>query len=394
MLLKKHFLVIWPASRKDWIKVFEDLKGDFQFTFLPGSFPTDPNYASHFNCRYWSEFNSAQELIKEIQPDGIIFMSIESGLSMALNHIAKKEGVKTYLLQHGIFTNYRDYRKRERLWRKKELAKSVKREQFTRTFSSFTFIRRSLKGLDQWKLLLIALYTQLQQHIGPYWVAKHLPLKLKRAEHYLCFSPYNATIHKETDRITEDQITYIGSPELFHYLSEEKELIEDEFYLHIDQALAENSLGEETLSKDQMMEFYLKLNDFCLSKNAKLYIKLHPESYQSEWLPQHANIRYLKQVDNFNRTIQSTKGCFGFYSTMIIPAVYWKPTILFKIHYSGLQEKLEDLGVVKVYDFFDFDASNLYFNDHEDSMRQTLADTFNLQVQNNTINRLAASLSI
>ena len=362
---KKHYLLVWPTIRKDWIKVFDDLKDDFEFTFLPSTFPKDPNYANEFACRYWSEFNSAQDILKELKPDGIIFMSIESGLSMALNIVAQRKGINTFILQHGIFTNYRDYRTREKLWRKKEVAQSVKQERSEKSFSTFTFIRNSLNGVGQFKLLWIAIYTKLQQRNGPYWTAKHLPLKLKRANWYLCFSPYNATIHKETDRIGEERLKYIGSPELIPFLQVEHDLIEEDFYLHIDQALAENSFGEETVSKEKMIDFYLKLNQFCLSKGSKLYIKLHPESYNSDWLPKHENITYLKQVENFNRVIQSAQGCFGFYSTMIIPAVYWKPTVLFKIQYSGLQEAIGQLNGASILDFWSFRIEDIEFTDYE-----------------------------
>lgn len=361
MKRKKYYLLVWPTIRRDWIKVFEGLKDDFHFTFLPSTFPKEPNYASEFDCCYWSEFNSAQEVIGKFKPDGIIFMSIESGLSMALNHAAKRAGMKTYILQHGIFTNYRDYRTREKLWRKKDIANSIKQEQSEKAFSSLSFIRNSLKGLNKFKLISIALYTKLQQIKGPYWAAKHLPLKLKRASQYLCFSPYNAIIHNETDRVDDRQVTYIGSPELIPYLQREDDLIEEDFYLHIDQALAENSFGEETVPKQQMIDFYLKLNEFCLSKKAKLYVKLHPESYNSDWLPKHENITYLKQVENFNRVIQSAQGCFGFYSTMIIPAVYWKPTVLFKIQYSGLQEVICDLTECRTIDFWSFKHDDISF---------------------------------
>jgi hypothetical protein len=76
-------------------------------------------------------------------------------------------------------------------------------------------------------------------------------------------------------------------------------------------------------------------------------------------LPKHENIVYLRKVDNFNLYIQSAIGCFGFYSTMVIPAVYWKPTILFNIFYSGLQEALNDIGHVKILDFYNFSSDDL-----------------------------------
>jgi hypothetical protein len=197
--------------------------------------------------------------------------------------------------------------------------------------------------------------------MGPYWAAKHFSFEGKRPQTYICFSPYNATIHKELDAIKEDRIEYIGSPELVKYLEKEQELIDEDFYLHIDQAFAENSFGEETVSKEQMIAFYGELNKFCLSKEANLYIKLHPESYKADWLPEHENIVYLRKIENLNQYIQSARGCFGFYSTMVIPAVYWKPTILFNIFYSGLQEAMKDLNQIKIIPFEHFKSSDLLF---------------------------------
>lgn len=370
---KKHYLLIWPTIRQDWIQVFKGLECDFQFTFLPSTFPQEPNYASDFSCRYWSEFSSAQEVLKEVQPDGVIFMSIESGLNMVLNNLAKELGLKTFILQHGIYTNYKDYRNREKLWRKRALAADIKKLQISKGFNSLKFINNSLDGVGKLALPKIALYTKLQQYIGPYWASKNLPLKMKRAGHYLCFSPYNATIHKETDCIDEIDITYVGCPELKGYLAKVDDPLNEDFYLHVDQALAENSFGEETISIEKMIDFYLKLNDYCLAKEAKLYIKLHPESYHTDWLPKHDNIKYLSKVVDFNRYIQSAKGCFGFYSTMVIPAIYWKPTVLFRIQYSGLQEAIGKLNVGLILDFWDLRIEDIFFSksSNQKQIRQT-----------------------
>lgn len=372
MTRKKHFLVIWPTIRKDWVSTFYQLEDQFEFTFIPSTFPQEPNFADGFNCRYWSEFKSIPEILDELQPDGIIFMSIESGLSIATNYLAQKRGIQTILLQHGIFTNYRDYRVREKLWRKESRAKEARSDHQAKGFSSLKFLKASLRGIDRIHLFPIALFTKTQQKFGPYWAAKHLPLKIKRAHLYLCYSPYNATIHRETDRIAEGKIRYIGSPELMAYLEPQSDLIHEPFYLHIDQALAENSFGEETVSKEQMIDFYLKLNDFCSSQEAKLYIKLHPESYNSNWLPQDKNIVYLRHCDNFNRVIQSARGCFGFYSTMIIPTIYWKPIILFQIQYSGLQEEIKKLEVAQVLNFWNFDPAEFEFrtNNKKEQIRK------------------------
>ncbi|PWL32322.1 polysialyltransferase family glycosyltransferase [uncultured Roseivirga sp.] len=362
---KKHFLVIWPTIRRDWVSTFYKLEDQFRFTFIPSTFPQEPNFADCFECRYWSEFSSVQQLLDEVKPDGVIFMSIESGLSMATNYLAQKRGIRTFILQHGIFTNYKDYRNREKLWRKNSLARETKDSKVQKGFSTLRFLKKSLIGTDRFKLLSIAIYTKLQQKVGPYWAAKHLPLSIKKANKYICYSPFNATIHRETDRVSEHEISYVGSHELMNYLKKEEPLTDKPFYLHIDQALAQNSFGEETVSREAMIGFYQKLNDYCLSQQASLYIKLHPESYKSDWLPKHDNIHYIRHVDNFNQIIQSALGCFGFYSTMVIPAVYWKPTILFKITYSGLQEELGKMGAAQILDFHDFQFSQFSFQKFE-----------------------------
>ncbi|MFY0592603.1 polysialyltransferase family glycosyltransferase [Roseivirga sp.] len=372
--MKKHYLLVWPTHRKDWVAVFYDLKKEFDFTFLPSAFPSESNHAEDFPCKYWHEFQDADSILDEIEPDGVIFMSVDSGLSMILNHVTQLRNIPTFILQHGIYTNYKDYRTRERFWNKQEKAAAVAVQKKGEGFSTLNFARNSLKGFDKFKLLWIAVFTFFQKNKGEYWAAKYLPLRVKKVDYYLCLSPYNSTIHRETDRISDHHIRYIGSSELIGYLKKEEDLINDSFYLHIDQAMAQNSMGEETLSREEMISFYLKLNEFVKSKDARLYIKLHPESYFSDWLPEDDNITYLRKVDNFNAVIQSANGCFGFYSTLVVPAVYWKPTILFSIFYSGLQEALAKVGEIQILDFRTFETSDIEFKSTSD--KEMIKETF------------------
>ncbi|MBL3655382.1 polysialyltransferase family glycosyltransferase [Fulvivirga sediminis] len=361
---KNKILVVWPTHREDWILPFKELSNDFEFIFLAGVSKNEEvrNYTESFaQSVYWSKYTSAAHLLNELNLDKIIFMSVDSGLNMALNMVAKSRGVITYILQHGIYTNYRDYRNREKIWRKQQTTASIKSYKASIGFSSLSWIKKSLHGSLKLNFIFIFLYVKGSQLIGPYWAAKHLSFEGKRPDYYLCFSPFNAVIHKETDRIDESRIYYVGSTELAKYLVKEKLLHMGKYYLHIDQAFADNSFGEETVSRENMINFYLKINEYCLSQNSKLLIKLHPESYGSEWLPIHENITYLRKVDNLNSYIQSAEGCFGFYSTMVIPAVYWRPTVLFSIYYSGLQEALSDFEHVQIMSFSNFNIPDISF---------------------------------
>ncbi len=389
----KRVLVIWPTYREDWMLVFKQLTTGFEFVFLPSLSKASEEYASGFaKSVYWSDYSNANDLLNDVDPDFVIFMSIDNGLSIVLNYQAKKRGLKTFVLQHGIYTNYKDYRTRERLWRKRGVVKNVEAQKRKVRFSSLTFISSSLPYVDFSRLFFILLYTLCAKRFGNYWAARHLPSNIKNPDFYICFSLYNSIIHKETDRASEDQIRFVGSPELDMYLQHEIELLSDRFYLHIDQALAENSFGEETVSKNEMIDFYRKLNAYCKRQNTLLYIKLHPESYNSNWLPVEQNIVYLKHVENFNLYIQSAIGCFGFYSTMVIPAMYWKRTILFNINYSGLQEVVKSLKLAKVMSFWTFEIDDITFNETDDFDRETLIKTFFYSNDRRSIERIKNAL--
>jgi len=358
----KKLLVVWPVHRKDWVSVFPSLVQDFSMTFLGSISPTSENHVQDFaKSVCWNDYSSTQEIFYKEAPELILFMSVDSGLSMLLNQEAKKREITTFILQHGIYTNYKDYRSREKQWKNNKAPSQVQLTKDQRQFSTLAFAQRSLNGIDKIWILLIFIYQIMARIKGGYWAAKHLPLGIKRVDRYLCFSPFNAIIHKETDRVKDTSISYIGSIELEKYLKSEAPLSRNPYYLHIDQALAENSFGEETVSKKSMIDFYLKLNEFCLSKSTQLLIKLHPESYLAEWLPENENIIYVKQIENLNQLIQSAKGCFGFYSTLIIPAVYWRPTVLFKVQYSGLQSKLREICGAQILPFKVFNPQEIQF---------------------------------
>ena len=360
-----RILVIWPVHRKDWVDVFQKLSEEFELIFLAGIAKDDDiaNYAAPFaRCVYWNEYSSVGGLLRDINPNKLVFMSLDNGLNVVLNYLAKQQKLTTYILQHGIYTNYKDYRNREILWNKNKVSENIKAGKKAISFSTLRFIRNSLTWKSFYLIPQIAVFTYFLKKKGPYWAAKHWSFSAKKPTYYLCFSPYNATIHFELDKISPKRIIYTGSPELDGYLEPVENKINGKYYLHIDQAFAENSFGEETVSKNNMIDFYQKLNEFCKRSEAQLYIKLHPESYNSTWLPKDENIVYLKNVSNFNDYIQSAIGCFGFYSTMIIPAIYWKPTVLFKIFYSGLQEKIEETDAAKCYDFRTFEVDQINFN--------------------------------
>lgn len=351
--------MVWPYHRKDWIHIFELLGNDFEFHYLSyihqALDPTDPQERPAL-VRYWAEFSNTAEVLESIRPEKIIFMSIDSGLSIALNIQAQQQGIRTYVMQHGIYTNYRDYRMREKLWRKASVSRAAVSSKKEVRFSSIRFLRASLK--NPFLLFRILLHAYAARRTGPYFANRHFSFAAKKPNFYICFSKANAKIYEELDRPTAGKFIFTGSPELDSYLKPvEQPPVQERFILHIDQALAENSFGEETVSRENMISFYAKLNTLAHRMEARLFIKLHPESYQTEWLPQHENITYLKATPNLQAYLQHAVLCTGFYSTLLIPAVYWNSAVLFNIYYSYIQEVLRSMPNVSIVPFSQFDPA-------------------------------------
>ena len=374
----KRILLVWPYHRKDWIHVFTHFDRDVEFHYLSYIHqtldPSDPADRPR-HVHYWSDFKSALQVFESIRPSKVIFMSIDSGLSIALNAVAKQQSIPTYILQHGLFTNYRDYRTREKLWRKASLGKAVESAKKNVKFNSIGFLRASLR--NPILLFRVFLHAYVSRRSGPYFANRYFSFEAKQPDFYICFSKANARIYEELDRPDAGKFIFTGSPELDSYLAPvERSPVQERYLLHIDQAMAENSFGEETVSKEDMISFYGKLNELALRMNVRLFIKLHPESYQTKWLPQHENITYLRATPDLQAYLQRAELCTGFYSTLMIPAVYWNKVILFNVYYSYVQEVLSKIPHVVVVPFFEFDPSTIIIPPSPEEGREQLKSYF------------------
>ncbi|RNI25755.1 polysialyltransferase family glycosyltransferase [Rufibacter latericius] len=364
---KLTILLIWGYQRKGWILPFEKLKEEFNFVYLHYVSPEQETDCFTQQKRiYWQKFTDAYQLLEEVKPSKIVFMSIFNGLDIALNIAAKNKGIKTFILQHGMFTTYADYRAREVKYKnisevKQDLESGVPAPL---TFSSFAFLKKTLKWSDYLGLSKYPFYYYLLKKESQLYAAKHIRFKGRMPDKYICYTPKSAIIHFEIDKAAPQDVFYIGNPEFDTFLQTWDSLqpINEEYYLHVDQAFAGSRFGERMVTKEEMISFWFKLNAFCMNKNARLKIKLHPENFKSDWLPTHPNIDWIKESNEIERLIKSSKGCFGFFSTLIIPAVYFKKTILFKLSDSEIQNDMLKMGMIRLLDFSKFNSEDIEFD--------------------------------
>lgn len=199
---------------------------------------------------------------------------------------------------------------------------------------------------------------------------KNARSKFRTASKYVVFTKDNASIYCERDGIEKDRLIEIGNPEMDAYFNYKPRTgsKEGDYYLLIDEPWSEVKDYASPgfgISKDQTNEFHRKLADFAAKKSAKLKIKLHPYSYDSDFLLPHPNIEYLRDADTVELILNS-KGVFGFNSTLTLPAIYFNRCCLFKIwDQASYQDDINRLGMAQVLDYHSFSEKDIDFNSYE-----------------------------
>lgn len=380
MNTKPIILLCWGYHRIGWIEPFLKLKDQFQFHYL---FFTnkEEDEVSNFDSpvHYWNDFKNAQEIIQKVRPEKIFFMSIDSGLTIALNIAARSQNIKTFIMQHGIYRNFEFYVKLQNQG-KADVSKTV--NELKGNNNTLHFVLKSIRIKTLIPFLRLFYFLYITRKKGFHIALNEAIFKMMKPDKYLGFTMHNMRLHFEREKISIKEVEIIGNPyfdNILHYTSENK-VPTERYYLLIDQPLAENNFGfmfNTGVSKEQVNEFYSKLNEFALKNNAKLYIKLHPGSYKSTFMIQHENIQYFKDADN-TALIHHAIGCFGCSSTLMIPVLYIKPTVLFTYNNIDDVENMAQFGLAKILDLTTFKVDDIEFIDKSQDpvKRQEFIDKF------------------
>ncbi len=352
--------------RKGWIDPIETLNDDFTIVYLY-HIGREQETTKHTSNRviYWSDYKSTEELLDDVMPSKFLTMSLDSGLGILLHYAARKRKIPTYILQHGIYSNYKDYRARE--IRTKKLGQSINSQSKpVRSFSTLGFFKNSLSLSDLIHFLKFPFFQWLVKKQGFRYASRWVRFKARIPDYYICYTPHNARIHCELDDVQEEKFLYIGNPEMdaFFKTTEsgvQSEIATSSYYLLIDQPLADNRYGEHICTQEQMTAHYLRLRDYAVKQGAVLKVKLHPESYHSSWLPKEAGIEWIKDHDNLPSLVKRAAGCFGYFSTLLIPAIYFNRCVLFRVSDNEMQKDAASAGLIRLLDFLTYSADDLDF---------------------------------
>ncbi|WKV11365.1 hypothetical protein [Marivirga harenae] len=331
-----RILLNFNYDRNQWLELLKPLFPSNEIHWLRYISKTEDQnkHLESHQYHYWSDYASAQETLIVINPDVIIIMDNKSPLSIALIYSAKNAKIPVYYLQHGVLASYKDYKILEanlistdnnRIEKLSELKAKA-------GFSTFSYFKNSL-GLRFFHPKTI-LYLLIAKKYGERTAAYLIKDEIRIPDKYLCFSVENAKLHFELDGNIEKRINVVGFPELEKIVREYEKVTSENsnnYWLHIDQPLSGGDLGEQFISEEKHHQIYLSLSQKAAENQSMLYVKLHPGSFLKENLPQDENIVYLREVESLAFLIKNARVCTGFYSSLLLPCIAFKPTILIKI---------------------------------------------------------------
>jgi hypothetical protein len=354
---KPRILLVWGYHRKGWVDAFNQLKDSFRFELLHYlEKPANEENHTDFPTHYWLDFSSAKAIINRIKPDKVIFMSTEGIPSTALNAACKRRGIPTIVFQHGMFQPYENYLMDVQLQTQQALAAGKKshnkpNDRSTNLRLLKFYLRSFTLGTFPGAFFYLLRLRLLRRKNYEIEALRLLPSALRIADEYVVFTRYNASFFTVRDGVKPEQYIEIGNPEFDAYTADKVKSENYYLYIHSPLTYLPEWDSQGFMTQEEENTCLGKMNAFALQQGCRLVIKLHPYSWHNQDFLQHPNIDYVKEDDNV-RLILEARGVFGFNSTLILPAAYFKTVCLFTLgEFSHIQEDLEAIGAVKLVPF-------------------------------------------
>jgi hypothetical protein len=332
-------LLCWGYHRAGWIQPFEQLRDRFDVSYL--FFRTrgeEEACLTDAPRHYWAEFRDARAVIDAIRPDRVVFMALDGAWSIALNAAARGRGVPTFIVQHGHLESTASS---EQLNAVAALSKGSPLPAVR--FAASTF---GVRGLVPMARLLRFMADARRRGARDAMPRHRFPERIP--DRYIALSPESAAAHVRLDGIEPGRISCIGLPEHDRLFSTvPREVPSNGSVLLLDSPNAENRWGVTTTTIEEKRDFLTSVATAAATLGRPFRVKLHPETYAATWLPDLAGVTYVRDAD-IAEEIASSSICLGFDSTLLIPAIWLRPTIAIRLRPSRIVDLAAELGAATV----------------------------------------------
>jgi hypothetical protein len=346
---RSRVLLCWGYYRRGWIAPFEELRDEFDFHYL-FHLSKEEEECSHTKQprHYWNEFGAAQEILDEVKPDKLVFMSLSGLRPIALNMAARRRAIPTFIFQHGYFRSLENYLSLPPLAVVRGAGTKVT-TQSSSAWQAIRFMLRSNLAEEPTDCLRAVAMLLMSRRTNPYRSQLRFRFRGRMPDRYITYSEATSEIYRQLDGASSSSIIPVGIPEfdpLFRLLANPAEACTKNILL-IDSPNAENRYGATTTTIESKVGFLCELSLRLEQRGCALIVKLHPETYGATWLPSPGKIQYVRD-DDVGPLIQGAHACLGFDSTLMIPAIIARPTMLFELCESTLTSDARRLGVATV----------------------------------------------
>lgn len=375
---KEVIIINWDYRRKDLSKHLAKFKELYEVVFL--YYYNDKVTEDGVKVINWTDYLSPQSILHKLKPVGIIFHDIESFHQIGLNIAAKRDGIKTFVLEHGLRGGFEvdiaNYDK------PKSILPSNSRSSQTILFLILTI--RSL-NVTKWHKYLKLVYLRKK-----YGLTKGLSLAkydFRLADLYINFTKLNATYIMKRDGVPNEKIVCIGNPQFDEYFNKKtnkNNCLKRENYILLLDAPFEVDPAFEMKLEDKI-NFYNKLKFFCEGKSLKLKVKLHPRS--SIGNINVSGIDFETDEDPLS-LINGAIGCVFIHFSGLLPLALISSKVIFFNTFSVYNEEILKLDILKAYDFYNFNINELEFTKLEDNERQIIIDKYFYKIDGNAGERM------
>lgn len=224
---------------------------------------------------------------------------------------AKSKGVKTYMLQHGMYVPFLE---RDANFFLSKLSKTISYLYYSLSLSYYTKAPALF-----YKYILSYVFGRNQVDLG-------IDRRLLNVDRVFVYSEYWKEFHSKQFGYSIDKQLVIGTPDLSNSFAQDELIYNENSICYIAQTLVEDG----RLKVETQREFFENLVKLTEKLNLTLVVKLHPRSDVSLYSFVKAN-----HVELVSNQWPKTKKYIGHYSTLLAKAMFYKDSEVTLYEYDG-----------------------------------------------------------